>query len=430
MPEKLIQDGPKKPRLTRFFEALGPGIVTGAADDDPSGIGTYTAAGAQFGTSLLWSALLTWPMMSFVQIMCARIGMVTGQGLAAALKNKFPRSIILLFSCLLFVANTLNIGADLAAMADAAELLTGFSSRLAGAFFSILFGIGISIAIVKLHYRQISRVLTWLALFLLAYVINVFLATPDWKNLLNISFIPTVPKSSSEWSMLVAILGTTISPYLFFWQAAEEVEVGKGRGQISIQSRIGATNEELVDRRFDVTIGSFFSNIVMYFIILATALTLFKNGVRNVETSRQAAEALRPLAGALSATIYTIGLLGVGFLAIPTLAGSAAYAFSETFHWRQGLDQSLRRAPAFYAVVLLSMAIAISMTLVGFNPIKALYWSAVVNGLLAPFLILGILVVARDKKTMRGQPSSRLSLAAVTLTMLLMFTAAIAMFIT
>ena len=429
-PEAGNSENSVRLQLVRFFQALGPGIVTGAADDDPSGIGTYTVAGAQFGTSLLWSAFLTWPLMAFVQMMCARIGMVTGEGLTASLKKKFPRPVILLFCGLLFIANTLNIGADLAAMADAAELLTGWSSRAYGALFSIVFGIGITIAIIKLHYRQIAKSLTWLALFLFAYVINVFLVAPDWHSLFKISFVPSLPKSSDEWGMLVAILGTTISPYLFFWQAAEEVEEAKCRGHASIRSRVGATREELINRRFDVGIGTFFSNIVMYFIILATALTLYKNGVRNVETSRQAAEALRPFAGGLSATVYTIGLLGVGFLAIPTLAGSAAYAFSETMNWRQGLDQPHHRAPAFYAVIVGSMAVAILLTLVGFNPIKALYWSAVANGLLAPFLILGILVVAKDKKAMQDQTSSRLSLAVVSLTMILMFAAAVGMFIT
>lgn len=411
-------------RLKLFFESLGPGVITGAADDDPSGIGTYTQAGAQFGSNFLWAALLTWPLMAAVQMACARIGMVTGEGLASALEKKFPRPILILLCVALFLANTLNVGADLAAMADSAEMLGAGSSHL----YVVIFGAVIALATVKLRYFQIARILKWLALFLFSYIIAAFIVGPDWKDALAHTIFPSWPSSKDEWSMLVAILGTTISPYLFFWQASQEVEEEKAAGRDTVAKRVGATKNEIFLRRLDVGIGTFFSNIVMYFIILSTALTLHKHGLKNIETSRQAAEALVPLAGRFASLLYTVGLLGVGFLAIPTLTGSAAYALAETFGWDQGLDAKLGKARAFYTVIIISMIVAIVFDFSNINPIKALYWSAVVNGLLAPFLLLGILVVIRDSSIMKGQKSSKLGQVAVAVTTLLMFGAAVGMF--
>ena len=408
-----------------LLRSIGPGIITGAADDDPSGIATYSVAGAQLGTKLLWTALLTWPLMAAVQMMCARIGKVTGQGLAGNFKRRFPGWLLRVFIVALLVANTINIAADLAGMAGAAEMLSGVKSHV----FVLVFAVAISWATVRLHYHQIANVLKWLVLVLFAYPVTAFVAGADWSQVLRATLVPTLPHSRDEWSTLVAILGTTISPYLFFWQASEEVEEEKSAGQTTLAQRRGATPRELELRNIDVGVGAFFSNMVMFFIILTTAITLNRHGITHIETTRQAAEALRPLAGKFAATLFTIGIVGVGFLAIPTLAGSTAYAFAETLGWRQGLDKELKRARAFYALILLSTAVGVGLDFIGINPVKALYWTAVINGLLAPFLLLAILVVASDKKLMQGQPSSRLGWTVVALTTVAMFAAGIAMFV-
>jgi NRAMP (natural resistance-associated macrophage protein)-like metal ion transporter len=408
-----------------LLKSIGPGVITGAADDDPSGIATYSVAGAQFGTNLLWTALITWPLMAAVQMMCARIGEVTGQGLAANFKQRFPRWLLFVFIAALLVANTINIAADLAGMADAAAMLSGINSH----WFVVLFALLISWATVRLRYQQIANVLKWLVLVLFAYPVTAFVVGADWGQVLRVTFIPSAPHSSEEWAMLVAILGTTISPYLFFWQASEEVEEEKLAGQSTIALRRGATPQELELRNIDVGVGAFFSNMVMFFIILTTAITLNRHGITKIETSRQAAEALRPFAGNFAATLFTLGIVGVGFLAIPTLAGSAAYAFAETLGWRQGLNKELRQARWFYALILVSTGVGVALDFIGINPVKALYWTAVINGLLAPFLLVAILIVAADKKLMQGQPSSRLGWIVVALTTIAMFAAGVAMFV-
>lgn len=410
--------------LFNYFRKLGPGLVTGAADDDPAGIATYSIAGAQHGTMFLWTALLTWPLMGAVQMMCARVGMVTGEGLAGALRKKLPRSFIVTVSFALFIANTINVGADLAGMADATEMLTGISSH----WLIPLFGVVITVAAVRFRYAQIANILKWLALVLFAYVVTGFISKPDWSVVARSTFIPTWPRNHEMWATLVAILGTTISPYLFFWQSSQEVEEDKAKGRKTVIQRRGATSQEILDRKLDVGTGTFVSNAVMFFIILTTALTLNKTGMTHIETSRQAAEALRPLAGGFAAILFTVGIIGVGFLAIPTLAGSAAYAFAETFGWRQGLDEKFSRARSFYAVLIASVVFGVILNILNVSAMRALYWSAVVNGLLAPFLLLGILLVARDPKLMQEQPSSRLSLIVVSATTLLMFCAGIGMF--
>jgi NRAMP (natural resistance-associated macrophage protein)-like metal ion transporter len=411
--------------VRRLLAALGPGIVTGAADDDPSGIATYSIAGAQLGTALLWTAVYSWPLMAAVQMMCARIGMVTGEGLAKVLRRRFPQSVLVVIAVALLFANTINIAADLAGMADAAAMLSGLDSRL----LVVVFGVAISYATVRLRFQQIAGILKWLALSLLAYVVTAFLVHPSWSTILRDSLLPHLPPGRDTWATLVAIFGTTISPYLFFWQTAQEVEGEIVEGRRARVRLEGATAPELLDRKMDVGLGTFSSNAAMYFIILTTASTLHTHGILHIETSRQAAEALRPLAGRLAAGLYTLGLLAVGFLAIPTLAGSAAYAAAETFHWHEGLDRKMRGAPGFYLVLLLAAAGGIALNFAHVNPIKALFWSAIVNGLLAPFLMIGILVVASDRRLMNGQPSSRLSRAAVALATLLMFLAAIGMFV-
>ncbi|HLJ74213.1 MAG TPA: divalent metal cation transporter, partial [Thermoanaerobaculia bacterium] len=360
--------------IRRFFGALGPGLITGAADDDPSGIATYSITGAQFGTALLWTALLTWPLMAAVQQMCARIGMCSGYGLAHSLRRKFPKPLVAIAALALLAANIVNIGADLSGMADATEMLSGVNSHV----WVILFGVAISAATVWLPYGKIANVLKWLALFLFAYIITAIVVHPDWMQILKDTIIPSMPKGREAWATLVAILGTTISPYLFFWQASQEVEEEKFIGRKVTVERIGASPAELNTRRLDVGVGTFFSNIVMFFIIVTTAFTLHAHGVRNIETTRQAAEALQPLAGKWCFLLFTAGVIGTGLLAIPTLAGSAAYALAETFGWRQGLDEKLDKARAFYAVVLLATGMGIALDFAHINPVQALYWSAVI----------------------------------------------------
>jgi len=415
----------KKGGLQRVWRSLGPGVVTGAADDDPSGIATYSITGAQFGNQFTWAALLTWPLMGCVQMMAARIGMVSGVGLAGAFRRKFPLWLIAAFAFALLIANTINIASDLAAMGDAAEMLGGGPALL----WVALFGVGICIGAVYMRYQQLAKILQWLALALFAYVITAFVVHIDWQDVLRSTFIPTLPKGSEAWATLVAILGTTISPFLFYWQAGQEIEEQKAKGRRLLVQRQGASERAIGDRRLDVAVGSLFSNLIMFFIIITTAATLHASGHTHIETTKQAAEALKPLAGGLSYWLFSAGLIGTGLLAIPTLAGSAAYAFAETFDWAYGLDKRFKRAPSFYAVFILSTVVAIVIDFVGVNPIKALFWSAVVNGVLAPPVLVCMWLVATDKKIMVGQPSPALVNAVVAGTAVLMAVAAVAMFV-
>ncbi|HVU34079.1 MAG TPA: divalent metal cation transporter [Opitutaceae bacterium] len=408
----------------RFFRSLGPGLVTGAADDDPSGIATYSIAGAQLGTAMLWTAWVTWPLMAAVPFMCARVGMVTGMGLARALKRKIPRPLVVAAVGALTIANTINIAADLAGMADAAVDLVGGRPVL----FAAVLGAAIAIVTVGCTYARFAAILKWLAASLLAYVATAFITRPDWGAVWR-ALVPAWPHGRDAWATLVALFGTTISPYLFFWQASQEVEEEKGQERRNIGARSGASKAELMDRRVDVVAGTFLSNAVMFFVILTCAMTLHRAGVRNIETSHQAAEALRPLAGRAAAALYTVGLVTVGLLAIPTLAGSSAYALAETFNWRQGLGERFAEAREFYLVVLGSIAAGIALVAVHISPVKALFWSAVINGVLAPFLLGGLLVVACDRKLMCGQPTPLAARIIVGAAMVVMFGAAAAMFL-
>jgi len=425
---QLVTHGPRLTAgavLRHFWQALGPGVVTGAADDDPSGIATYSIAGAQFGTGFLWAALVTWPLMAAVQSMCARIGMVTGKGLMGALEEKFRRPVLATACFALLAANTINIGADLAGMADAAELLTRVNSH----FWVVALAALIGWAMVRMRYMVVANTLKWLALVLFAYVITALKVGPHWGAVLRATLVPTLPRGHEALATLVAILGTTISPYLFFWQAAQEVEEEKALGRHTLVARRGATAEEITRRKVDIGVGTFFSNLAMFYIILTTALTLHRAGVTHLDTSREVAQALEPLAGHFATLLYTVGLMGLGTLAIPTLAGSAAYAFAEIFGWREGIDEHFRGAPAFYAVILLSLAAGVMMDFVNVSAVQALYWTAVINGLLAPFLLVGIVIAASDRRLMQGQPSSRLGRAVVGVTTVAMFAAAVALFV-
>ncbi|PYL08444.1 MAG: iron transporter [Verrucomicrobia bacterium] len=410
--------------LRRFLLLLGPGLTTGTSDNDPSGIATYSIVGAQLGTSLLWTAFVTMPLMGFVQFTCARIGMVTGRGLAGALRQVCPRWLLVIAAAGLLGANIITIGADLGGMSDAGQMLTGINSYL----LTIIFGAGIAFVIVKFRYNQIAFVLKWLTLALLAYVITAFIVKPNWGSILHDTFIPSWPHGKNAWQSLVAVLGTTISPYLFFWQTSQEVEEEKAKGRRLLVSREGASKQEIEHRGIDVGVGAFYSNLVMYFILLTAALTLHPHHVTNIESSRQVAQALEPLAGSFAAILYTTGLIGAGFLAIPILAGSSAYAFAETFAWKEGLDVPVTSARYFYALIGVSTLMGIAMVFLKINPIKALFGASVINGILAPFLLIGVLIISSNRTLMKRQPSPWLGRILVGLTAAIMFIAAGAMF--
>jgi Mn2+/Fe2+ NRAMP family transporter len=363
--------------------------------------------------------------MGAVQMMCARIGMVTGEGLAAGLHARFSRWLVVPAIIALVVVNTITVGADLSGMADAVEMLTGVNSH----YLVVLFGGALIYGTLRFRYRQLADILKWLAASLTAYVITAFIIGPDWKVVAHDTFVPVWPRDHSGWAILVAILGTTISPYIFFWQASQDVEEDKAAGRRMRVFKQTRPPLEIADRAMDVGTGTFFSNLVMFFIILSAALTLHRQGITSITTSAQAAAALEPFAGRFATTLFALGILGAGVLAIPTLAGSAAYALAETFDWRQGLGRSLRGAREFYSVVTLSIVLGIVLDFANVDPIGALFLTSVINGLLAPFLVLGILLVASNRKIMNNQPSSLLSRVVVGLTTLLMFGAAAGMFL-
>jgi NRAMP (natural resistance-associated macrophage protein)-like metal ion transporter len=405
-PPKPPTTNPPKPRMTvrQFFANLGPGLITGAADDDPSGIGTYSVAGAVFGYSLLWTALISLPLMAAVQLMCARLGMVTGRGLGGAIRSRYPRWVLWPACLLLLVANVFNIAADLGGMADATQMVTGIRSY----FWTPCFALIITGLLVWTSYNLIARVFKWLTLVLFAYVIAAFLARPDWASVFHGTFLPHVEWTRSYMSVLVGILGTTISPYLFFWQAAEEVEEDRKRGKTTLAQRRGSTDEELNAAKDDVYTGMFASNLVMFFIILTTAATLHAHGIRNIETARQAAEALRPLAGPGAYWLFTLGLIGTGMLGVPVLAGSCAYAIAEAASWRAAsLSDKARMAPAFYLVIAGAMLVGLALNFAGLDAVKMLLWSAVLNGMLAPPLVVLVVMLTSDKRVMRDRVNGR-----------------------
>src|SRR5450759_5235405 len=377
-----VEKGKGHNLLRRSFAVLGPGLITGAADDDPSGISTYSVAGAAYGYTTLWIALLTFPMMAAIQLMCARLGMVTGRGLAAAIRMYYPRWVLWGACSILVVANVINIGADLGGMAEATQLITGIRSLIWIPFYAC-FIIGL---LFWTSYKLIAKVFKWLTLVLFAYVFASFYAHVDLRHALAVTFVPHLEWSRGFLAVLVAILGTTISPYLFFWQAAQEVEEGRTKGR-GLADRKNATAADLRSARADTMVGMFFSNFIMYFIILTTAATLHAHGQTDITTARQAAEALRPLAGNGAYLLFTLGLIGTGMLGVPVLVGSCAYAVAEGAVWRGSMADKPRNARKFYAVMAVAMALGLVLHYLGFNAVKMQFWYGVVNGLLAPPLI-------------------------------------------
>ncbi len=384
-------------KAKNYWYLLGPGLTTGASDDDPSGIATYSQVGAQFGFGLLWMALFTMPLMAVVQEMCARIGLVTGRGLAGNIKRHFPKSILYISTLLLFAANTFNIGADIGAMAQATKLLVPHMS-------TTLIVIGFTIIILLLQvftpYVKYAKYLKWLALVLFAYIISTILAKPDWMVLLKAGVIPHLEFSRNEMLLICAILGTTISPYLFFWQTSQEIEDEVADGQSTLKQRMGSNPKQIKKMRIDVWSGMILSNVVMFFIIAACGSTLFAHGINNIGTASQAAEALRPYAGNYSYWLFAVGIIGMGFLAIPVLAGASSYAISESLGKKQGLNHKLGQAHTFYGVIIISMLVGLGMNFIGLNPIKALIYSAIANGVVAPVILIIIMLLATDKKIM------------------------------
>jgi NRAMP (natural resistance-associated macrophage protein)-like metal ion transporter len=379
-----------------FLGDLGPGLVTGAADDDPSGISTYSQAGAAFGYGLLWTALLSFPLMVAVQLMCARLGLVTRRGLASVLRKHYPPW-LLWFSCiLLLVGNTINIAADLSGMAAGAELLT----HIKRGYFVPVFAIIILLFLMYGSYSLLLRIFKWLTLVLFAYVVAAFLAKPEWMQVLKGTLLPDISFNKDYLFTFVAIMGTTISPYLFFWQAAQEVEADEALNKELGDRPRRALERELRGARTDVVAGMLVSNVVMYFIILTAGATLHAHGHTNVQTAAEAAKALEPVAGKAAALLFTLGLVGTGLLGVPVLAGSAAYAVAEAAAWKRGMDAQPHQARNFYIVIAASMLIGVALTFSPIDPIRLLLWSAVINGLLAPPLIIIVLVICNNSKVM------------------------------
>jgi NRAMP (natural resistance-associated macrophage protein)-like metal ion transporter len=377
----------------------GPGVVTGASDDDPSGIATYSITGAQTGYRLLWMSVLTLPLNAAIQNMCARIGLVTGTGLATVLRRNYSRRLLLFLVTLLFVANTVNIGADIAAVASGMELLTGLPEQ------ALLVPVGVAIGVTEIFvpYRIYATYLKVLTLVLFAYVIDAFYAKPDWALALRSTFLPRIRMNAEFLTTAVAVLGTTISPYLFFWQTSEEVE------ELHKHHELHGTEPEIRRAQFDTDAGMLLANVVFFFIILTTAATLFPAGIHHITTAREAAEALRPLAGDKATVLFAIGFIGTGLLSIPVLAGSAAYAIAEIFDWREGLEEKTSDAPQFYAAIALATLVGLGISLSGVGAIRALYIAAVVNGVTAPILIAAITVVSSDERILGKHKNGRLS---------------------
>lgn len=403
--EKESRRGGFRGKVTAYLKALGPGLITGASDDDPSGIGTYAQTGAQFGYAQLWTALFTFPLMAGIQEICARVALHTGTGLADLIRRNYPKPVLVFCVSLLFISNTVNIGADLGAMAASCQMLIGFP------FFVWLIAITIISTLLEIfvEYKRYSKLLRFLTFSLLAYVLVVFASPQHWGQVLQRTFVPTVQLNKDYLLNIVAVLGTTISPYLFFWQANQEVEEMIEEGKVTRAARKKVTKLELKWMRTDVISGMLFSNLIMWFIMATTASTLFPQGIVNIDSATKAAEALKPISGNFAYLVFTAGIVGTGLLAVPVLAGSAAYAIAETFSLREGLYLKLRQAPGFYGVIIFSTLIGFAINLTGINPIRALYYTAVLNGIVAPPLLIIIMLIGSNHIIMKDKVNNRLS---------------------
>ncbi len=398
---QMAQAFPKAKSIKKtkeYWNILGPGLTTGASDDDPSGIATYSQTGAQYGFQLLWLSVVTFPLMAIVQEMCARIGIVTGRGLAGNIRAHFSKRVLYLCTLLLFAANAFNIGADLGAMAKAVQLLDSNIN-----FYMAVIGFAVVSLLLQIYspYARYAHYLKWLALILLAYVASAIMAHLDWNTVLHKSIVPSISWSKDQLLLLCAILGTTISPYLFFWQTSQEVENQIMDGKTTLGSRQGSNKHEIRAMRIDVWSGMLLSNLVMFFIIAACGAILFPQGITHIHTAAEAAEALRPFAGNLTYFLFAIGIIGTGMLAIPVLAGSTSYAVSESFNWKNGLNHKLKQAHAFYGMLIISVLIGLGLNFIGIDPIKALIYSAVANGIVAP-VILALIVTISSRPHIMG----------------------------
>ncbi len=411
----------KKPshKIRDFFKKLGPGLITGASDDDPSGIATYSQAGAQFGLTTLWTALLTFPLMAAIQGMCARIGLVTSQGLTVTLKQYYSKPLLYLMLLFSFPAITLNIGADIQGMGAVSHMI--FPQIPVSIFCVGITGI-LMFIIIMFPYQKIAMILKWLCLSLFLYVVVPFMIKQDWLLVLKNTFIPTFHFNKEFISIIVAILGTTISPYLFFWQTTMEAEDQAHKG-----TRLMVNKQILSDMKTDVNSGMLFSNMVMFFMILTAGSVLFPAGIHQIDTVDQAAKALEPLAGKLTYLIFATGIIGTGMLAIPVLAGSQSYMLAETFGWEAGLDKKFGQAKSFYISIIVSLIVGLSLDFSGVSPIKALLWTAISYGLTAPVMIAIILHIGNNKKIMKDYTNSKLSNVLGGFTLVLMTAAAVAM---
>jgi NRAMP (natural resistance-associated macrophage protein)-like metal ion transporter len=395
---EAIPTGNTIKKTKEYWNVLGPGLTTGASDDDPSGIATYSQTGAQYGFQLLWLSIVTFPLMAVVQEMCARIGMVTGRGLAGNIREHFSKRILYICTGLLFAANAFNIGADLGAMAKGVQLLNGGVNFYVGVIGFALISILLQI---YLPYARYAHYLKWLAMILLTYIASAIMAHLDWASVLQGAFHPSIQWNKEQIILICAILGTTISPYLFFWQTSQEVESQILEGKTTVAQRKHSINPHAIRAmRLDVWTGMLLSNVVMFFIIAACGAILFPQGITQIHTASEAAEALRPFAGDATYFLFALGIIGTGLLAIPVLAGSSSYAVSEGFKWREGLNRKLRQAHAFYGVILFSVLIGLGMNFLGIDPIKALIYSAVANGIVAPVVLVLIVLIGSNKRIM------------------------------
>lgn len=390
-----------------YWKILGPGLTTGAADDDPSGIATYSQMGASQGFGLIWLSLFSFPLMAVIQEMCARIGLVTGVGLAANIKKHYSKKLLYLCTALLLFANVFNIGADLGAMAKGTQLIF---PTLNCAFLIFLFAIISLFLQIFVSYKRYSKYLKYLSFVLFSYVISAFFVKINWVEVLQNTIIPSFHFSKETIILICAAIGTTISPYLFFWQSSQEVEEEILKGDRTVKMRReNNTIQNIKNMRIDVLSGMFISNLIMFFIIAVCAATLFANGINNIATASDAALALRPFAGEFAFTLFALGILGTGFLAIPILAGSASYAISESFGWKAGLFRKFKQATAFYGVISIAMILGIVLNFIGLDPIKTLIYSAVFNGIISPFMIFFIVHLSGDQKIMGDFKNKKIS---------------------